>query len=411
MNTARKVVIVTTSTPHPSRGASNILFYEYICSAAKRFEYVTHILISGNDQDEKSYIEYRKAIEGMEIEVVRIRETAEDKTVRRGFSYVLELSEKARTIGRFIEGPTITACFDIKAIMLAKEVGLFVDLCWLGDLWFQTNFVRARYAFKENRLGIVGLLKGYAGGLLWKNAYIRALKNIDSVTVSSASSEGQLKKIGIESKYIPYPWPVSKGGMIWTCRESRKNRYLFFGMLAGLGSVSALHMLTEELVRELRRIHKSEGFEIIVCGNASLSLWLKKRVRRINEIIFKGYVEDLYGEIRKARAIVVPVDVPVGNRSRIVTGMAAGAPLVCHKNTTLGNRDLKHGYNCLLGRNGKELARQLAEINEDDLLAQRLGKAALMTYGETFEPEKACSEFWEHSTTHGRKQYERMADR
>ena len=410
MNSAGRVLIVTTSTPHPSKGASNILFYEYICSAARIFDGITHVLITGDDQEERNYVEYRKAIEDMRIDVVRIRETAEDKTIRKGLCYELALSEGVRSIGKYKEGSAMTVCFDIKALMLAKELDLAVDLCWLGDLWFQTNFVRARYAFRENRLGLIGLVKGFAGGLLWKNAYRRALRGVGCIKVSSASSEAQLERIGIESKYLPYPWPVKKDRRIWTCKESHRNRYLFFGMLAGLGSVSALHILTEELVEELRKIHKNEEFKIVICGNASLSMWIEKRVRKINEIAFKGYVEDLYDEISKARAIVVPVDVPVGNRSRIVTGMAAGAPMVCHKNTSLGNRDLKHRYNCLLGRNGRELARQLAEINQDDLLAQRLGRAALLTYGRTVEPEKACREFWKYSGAHGCKQYEIMAN-
>ena len=97
--------------------------------------------------------------------------------------------------------------FDIVAASQCYNINKIKKIVWLGDLRFQTNF----YNFYMNLKSNVFLIKQYIYILyqnhLFKQKYIKYLKQMNKVIVSSKSSEKHLKKIGISSRFLPYPWP------------------------------------------------------------------------------------------------------------------------------------------------------------------------------------------------------------
>ena len=135
--------------------------------------------------------------------------------------------------------------------------------------------------------------------------------------------------------------------------------FLFFGALAGLGSRSALRMLLTELYPRLVRMWGPGGFQLFLAGTKQPADWVQAAIQQKPEIKFEGFVDDLVGFMGRCHAVLVPIKVPVGNRSRILTAMAHGALVIAHRNTALGNADLVSGENCLLAGSADEFLQHM----------------------------------------------------
>ena len=63
MNIKRNLLVVTHGIPHPSRGASSVLFYKYICAFKSSDLSILHLIIdvprSGSDEE---LLEYKNSI-------------------------------------------------------------------------------------------------------------------------------------------------------------------------------------------------------------------------------------------------------------------------------------------------------------------------------------------------------------
>ncbi len=88
-------------------------------------------------------------------------------------------------------------------------------------------------------------------------------------------------------------------------------------------------------------------------------------------------------------AFIAPIDVPVGNRSRLLTCMAAGLPIVTDPSTALGNPLLVDGETCLLQRDATAFVAAAAQLHRDPALAARLSRAARAAYNTHHAPEAA----------------------
>jgi glycosyltransferase involved in cell wall biosynthesis len=283
--------------------------------------------------------------------------------------------------------------FDLAAVALADGIAPRARrVAWLGDLNFQTFWLHALYDAREQPASMLRLPKMWLICQRWKNAYRRLLRGVHQVVVASASSVRALRALGIEAAYCPYPWPMEKPFQARGAVRAAGGpaRFLFCGTLTGLGSRSALHYLLDALYPELLRRFGAGKFEILVTGARKLPAWAQESMRVKPELVFEGFVDDLYARMDRCSAAIVPIDVPVGNRSRIVTAMAYGLLVIAHPNTALGNPDLVSGETCLLAATPAEFAERMAAAHEDPASAARIERNARRVYERAFEPKRAA---------------------
>jgi len=76
----------------------------------------------------------------------------------------------------------------------------------------------------------------------------------------------------------------------------------------------------------------------------------------------------------------------VGNRSRILTAMAAGVPVVAHANAALGNPDLVDGATCYLARDGRRFVERMRKTVEQPDEAAVIVQQARACYEAHFSP-------------------------
>lgn len=367
-----------------------MLFYWYIKALKSEEQAIFHLIIdTPRVTSDEELAAYTDAIEiGADFQVVR-----EIFPITHAFSYKTLAIEPqlppARTVSEIKNfNPHVTVCFDILAAAVARKLGFPNLLIWLGDLTFQTALYHALYDVKTHPAKAVVFPRILLNCAVWKRLYSSILRGQTNVIVSSKSSERTIDALGAKSRYLPYPWPGANPG-----RELQKKyaapTFIMFGTLAALGSRSAFHFLLKRVYPLLIHQWGEKGFQILVAGSREMPGWVQAEVETLPALKFIGFVDDLAALVDKCHAVLAPISVPVGNRSRIVTAMSMGTVVIAHKNTALGNPELVSGQNCFLAESAKDYAMYMRRSYDLPHEAERIGHAARSTYLESFEPEVA----------------------
>jgi len=365
--------------PHQSRGASSVLFYHYIDQLVRAGHDVFCLLLLEKDEDSSQLpCEALGAVVGPLL--LRFGRYS-GRTIPAALP-----ANATRRASEF--RADIVVYFDIGSRALCRALGEGRrTLVWLGDLAHQSLWHHALYDAREDWRAALRLPKTWLVCRRWRAAYGEFLRGVDRVIVSSHSSEVALPG----ARYLPYPWPVEKPfrSVAAARRGGDKPRFLFCGTLSGLGSRSAIHYLLDTLYPVLLRRWGARGFEVLITGTRSLADWAMASIRTKPEIVFEGFVDDLYARMDRCHAAIVPIDVPVGNRSRILTAMGYGLLVIAHPSTALGNPALVSGETCLLAASAADFAQAMARAYEDAAGAARIEHAARKVYERQFAPQAA----------------------
>jgi glycosyltransferase involved in cell wall biosynthesis len=152
-----------------------------------------------------------------------------------------------------------------------------------------------------------------------------------------------------------------------------------------------LLFILKQLYPRLLRIWGKQGFRIIIAGRGNPPPWASAAMDKFEEIDFRGFVEDLDPVMAECHALLVPIDIPVGNRSRIVAAMARGWLVIAHQFTQAGNPDLLDGENCYLAEDAPCFTQRMRIAFEHPDQAKRVRENAIACYREKFLPEKAVA--------------------
>lgn len=391
----KRILICSAGIPHARDGASVVLFYHYI-DRLKRDGYRIHhiLLLSSQGWPQKDVDDYAEQMvdpaDPSRFRITPVRAARFYTESRRFHRLVPSATKEVETAARAF-GPDIIVAFDLLAAWITGRIEAPHRLVWLGDLNFQTILYHAWYTARENPLKSLHIPSNWLGARAWKRVYHDALKEADQVIVASASSVEQLARIGIRATYEPYPWPETDSDRSAgeTPHPPGIPTFIFFGSLGGLGSRSALHFVTKKIFPILRRRWGEGGFRILVAGRGELPDWAHRAFDDKKEIERLGYVNDLDTLLASCHAVLVPIDVPVGNRSRILTAMAKRALVIAHTNAALGNPDLEDGKTCYLASNAMDFVERMRLAVEDRATADTIIDRAHRRYGEHFSTDAA----------------------
>jgi glycosyltransferase involved in cell wall biosynthesis len=383
-----KLTLITPCVPHPSNGASVVLFYWYTHALKQAGFNILNILILSDSAELVKVEEYKKQIgedENFRIECVLCNKPIIYNKWLGPRAVNPELSANvARRTNKF--NPSKLMCFDLTSAWAAAECDAFVKIVWLGDLNFQSFFYHGVYAFRRGdyRLAITNFLYCYP----WRRHYYNALKEFSKIIVSSGSSVKSLAKLGLSSRYLPYPWPI---GEITKRATSKIPTFVFFGNLGALGSLSSLGCLVNDIHPRLVELLGKASFKIDILGFGEIPEFAKRAIDAAEEIDIVGFVPNLSSALSACHAMIAPLEAPVGNRSRIVTALAHRLPVVAHVNVSAGNPDLIDGLNCCLGSDAEAMVRDLIKIVSDTDFAERIAEGGRQLYLDKFSPANACA--------------------
>lgn len=379
-----RLVLCSSGIPHETRGASLVLFFHYIARLRREGHEILHVLLLEGDQwPDADIAAYR---DQLSLEVFPCRSKLFVAQSRSG--HRLDRDAVAPALERVAAyQPDALICFDLLAAWAMQPCRAIRRLVWLGDLNFQSIWWHALYAASEDWRNLRYLPGNWLGCRAWERVYRDVLREADQVLVASHSSVAALARLGIKAEYAPYPWPET--GKVLTPQPAALPTFMFFGQLGGLGSRSALHFMFEKVYPRLRRRWGADGFRILIAGAGVFPEWAARMVDDLTEVERLGFVEDLGTVLRRCHATLFPIAVPVGNRSRILTSMAYGVPVVAHRNCALGNADLVDGETALLATDAAGFADRMDRIVREPALARAVAERAYNCYKAHFHPEPA----------------------
>lgn len=385
------LILSCEGVPHPSRGASTVLFFLYIKALLDAGYVVQHFIFGSRSQrTDQELSDYNAALSGYDFSVSFI--SVAPLTAYARFYRDVKFGTADLPISQLKKPYDLVVYFDIASLGILASLRLQRSFVWLGDLTFQTIWYHWLYDFRENLSLLFKFPRILLRCLAWRRSYKNLLKNEKFIVVSSHSSVNKLSKKGINSTYQPYPWPDSALKTNQIAKDIVPT-FLFFGNLGALGSKSAFRFLLKEIYPHLVSEWGTLGFKIKVAGTRLMPHWVEKALLKKREFEYLGYVENLSDLVNKCHAVLVPIDVPVGNRSRIITAMSLGAVVIAHRNVSLGNPELRSGFNCLLANSGKEFYCAMRMAYDSRESSEQISVAARETYDRVFEPSAALKSF------------------
>ncbi len=383
-----RLVACTVGVPHPTRGASAVLFWHYLDALRVAGHRILHLVLAPAATDTREYAASMASAPAIEVEAHETGPIFAEGLRRHALSArgLDELRARARR-----HAPDGIVAFDLNAAWALGRIEGAPRVVWLGDLHFESQKQHALYAMRENFRRAPHSLLRLLVARAWRRVYREALAGDAALVASSHSSVAALARLGLGSVYEPYPWPGPDRA--FALAPPLVPTFAFFGGLEGLGSRSALHFCLDRLLPELRAQWGAGGFRLLFAGSGDLPAWADRSIAGEPEIEKLGFVNDLAGLLAACHGVLAPIDVPVGNRSRIVTAMAIGAPVVAHANAALGNPDLVDGKTCLLARDAAGFAARMRRLVDAPDEARRLAQAARRVYDTAFAPAVAGARF------------------
>ncbi len=384
-----RVLVCVAGVPHPTQGASAVLFFHYIRQLRDTGYEILHVLLlegkSWSDADVAAYAAAMGGSSAAEICVARSPEFVKPGRMNHQMdrAALVPALDRAR---RF--KPNLILAFDLLPAWATIEIPARRRIVWLGDLNFQTVWSHAVYAVRENPRAVIHLPSNWLTARTWRKIYQSVLRNANQVIVASDSSRDVLAGLGVHAEYEPYPWPET---VLPSFNRHLPDRptFLFFGSLGGLGSRSALHFTLYKLYPRWRRLWGENGFFILIAGRGALPAWFAQAIQDKPEFKHLGFVEDIDGILERCHAVLAPIDVPIGNRSRILTAMAKGALVIAHANAALGNPDLVDGETCYLSSDADGFVERMKRAVSDEPKSRAIVERARRRYETRFHPDVA----------------------
>lgn len=390
-----KIVAVTCGEPPNSNsGASTKVYFSYLNAILKRGWNLTLFCVGENEIKVKRKVSIlADELSPALVKFIKIPNPFKIKkygvTIDQISKYLTEQIEN--------EKPDYVIAFDIESAALTRGITGIKKIVWLGDLRFLTTWFHYMLLPKNIFIKFFSVFSVLIRILSWVVIYKLSIGDAHKVIVSSHNSVRYLKFLKKKSIYIPYPWPINLKKIIK--QPNLKPTFLFFGNLVGLGSVSAVNSIFGEIYNECLTLWGSNNFEILVSGFHELRPDLKSKLIHLPNLKLMGFVPKISTLLSRVDAVLVPIKVPVGNRSRVLTALAYGVPIIGHKNLAKGNPALLHKVNCLLYESRIELRSALILSIYDKKLVNRIATSGQKLYLQENNPRVACRLFLNELTS------------
>jgi glycosyltransferase involved in cell wall biosynthesis len=186
---------------------------------------------------------------------------------------------------------------------------------------------------------------------------------------------------GVSCNYFHFfSFPVNSINRIYGKKD--KIVALHVGSLSTTASRSMFLYWQDEILPALGKLSFEIEIRFVGRGDQQQLVSKEKNVK----LIFLGYLESLDQEFIDADLYFSPMKYPVGVRTRIITALAYGIPVVADKTAAWGLPDLEANKNIFYGSNGKEIAETVQTIYENPAKAKEVGDNAKLAWNQCYNP-------------------------
>ncbi len=311
----------------------------------------------------------------------------------KGVAYLMpwvKLAEKVRAAlkGREFDG---FLCYHFDALAAVSPLGLSPLMAAVGDLWHLPGYFRWRESPCTISKFLPEGLKVGLESLIAQRAMAALLESTESRGAFAGHYAEWLKTHGSpDARYLRTPVPDVAGPKWEALRKEAqssktpgKPRVLVIGDLATTSTSSGLRSVARAVLPRLISEFGADGFELRLVGGgvppkALAGALQGPSVRRI------GRVVPADPEFLAADLMIVPTNIPLGIRVRVITAWSFGCPVVAHRANAAGIPEMQQGRNSLLADTDAQLAEAVSSLLRDEVLKQRLSRGGRETFEQYF---------------------------
>jgi len=187
--------------------------------------------------------------------------------------------------------------------------------------------------------------------------------------------------------YVPHcmPGPEDPGAVNQEPEHADSYRLLIMGSLKGATSRLGFEYLLDQLLPRLRAVCGSldRPIRIRIVGHGEMLASLRTRLMLQSEVEFGPFAstrEAIEREYATCHAVLVPIPVKVGFRTRIAEAFAYGKCVIAHSANCQGMPEVVDQVNAMCAEDPGELAQRIITVLGDRTLRQILGNSARQTF-------------------------------
>ena len=142
--------------------------------------------------------------------------------------------------------------------------------------------------------------------------------------------------------------------------------FLMVGHLQGTVTISSLKFL-EKLINKFENYLVLNRINFNIVGGNKLSKINNVLKKKNNLVNFHGESFQIDNFYKTNNFLLVPNEIDIGIRVRIITGLSFGAIIITHKSNLKGIPELKNNENCLIFNNEEELIDIIEMLKNDKI--------------------------------------------
>lgn len=201
-----------------------------------------------------------------------------------------------------------------------------------------------------------------------KKLEIRSLKYIDYVLTCSEIDKKYFDTYFNPKRVLVVPNGVDVSSYTHKMKVE-KNIVLFMSLLSYPPNNDAIYYYISKIHPYIKAQYKDYQLHII---GKNPSKWLKQYVLSDNQILLKGFVDDVKDELYKAQVCICPIRYGSGTRLKILEYMAAYKPIV---STTIGSEgiNVSNGKNILLANSDQDFINAMIRLFDNEAIRENIG--------------------------------------
>jgi hypothetical protein len=315
-----------------------------------------------------------------------------------GLAYLMPWVKLAEEVRRALAGREFDGflCYHFDALAAVHPLCLSPMLAVVGDLWHLPGYFRWREgSFSLSKYAVRGIRVALESMIAE-----RAMSTLLASTTSCGAFAGHyaewLKAHGFpKTLYFRTPVPDAAGPK-WDLLRSEaragrtggKHRVLVIGDLATTSTSSGLRAVAHAVLPRLVDEFGEDGFELRLVGGGAPPNDIAPALRK-PYVCFAGRVVPADPEFLAADVMIVPTNIPLGIRVRVITAWSFGCPVVAHRANASGIPEMRHGENSLLADTDAQLVDAVLRVLTDHTLRSGLSAGGRGTFERSFSESVA----------------------
>ena len=266
----------------------------------------------------------------------------------------------------------LSSCYDIENMDLV-----------LGDLVHEPRISRRSLENRNYIFKIIDFIEYFAGF----NVMRKLVKKSKTVSFFSHYYAEKFSLKIRKSNYLKTP--IIDGNKLHQASfDKSKFNFLMIGHLQGTVTISSLVFL-EKLIKKYENFLLTNNVKFNVVGGNNLSKINNYLLIKKNIVNFCGESFNINDFYQENNFLLVPNEIDIGIRVRIITGFSHGTLIITHSSNLKGIPELKNNYNCLIFSNEDELIDIIKLLKDGKVELDKIRINAKKTFYEHFYYKKS----------------------